>query len=250
MEPLRREHLAGPMIVWIASVRQARDSLIFLEGSLDERDRERAARFRFAEDRERFVLGRGLLRKGLGRYLQRDAETVELAYTDRGRPFLADDETVQFSISHAHDLVAIALTAEARIGIDLEYVQSDLDFLGLAERIFSEGDLQAFRGLAQTEAPRAFYRAWTRKEAYLKARGEGIAERLRQVSVSLKAEEVGSIRDGQDGSGVPTWRLMALPVPANYLGSVACDDPGKRLECSWVDLDQGEIIRKPCSSFS
>src|SRR5476649_708088 len=127
MNPDRREHLAGHLIVWIAHVAKAQDSLIFLEPCLDGRDRERAARFRFSEDRARFVLSRGLLRKCLGHYLQQTPETIELALTDRGRPVLPQDETVQFSISHTHDLVAVALTSGARVGIDLEWVQPHWD---------------------------------------------------------------------------------------------------------------------------
>src|SRR5471030_1857148 len=126
MKPDFREHLAGHMIVWIAQVSRARDSLSFLEPCLDVRDRERAARFRFPEDRARFVLGRGLLRKCLGHYLQLTPEMIELAYSDRGRPVLPHDETVQFSIAHTHDLVAVALTADARVGIDLEWMQPHL----------------------------------------------------------------------------------------------------------------------------
>src|SRR5471030_974636 len=136
MKPDFREHLAGHMIVWIAQVSRARDSLSFLEPCLDSRDRERAERFRFAEDRARFVLGRGLLRKCLGHYLQQTPEAIELATTDRGRPILPQDETVQFSISHTHDLVAIALTSGAQVGIDLEYVQPHWDLPELAKQIF------------------------------------------------------------------------------------------------------------------
>ena len=77
MEPHRRDHLAGHLIVWIAQVSTSQDSLIFLEPYLDSRDRERAARFRFSGDRARFVLGRGLLRKCLGHYLQQTPETSE-----------------------------------------------------------------------------------------------------------------------------------------------------------------------------
>jgi len=245
MTPHSREYLAGHMIVWIAQVSQARDSLIFLEPLLDGQDRERATRFRVPEDRARFVLGRGLLRKCLGLYLHQTPETIELAYTDRGRPVLPHDESLQFSISHTHDLVAVALTADARIGIDLEYAQSHWDLLELAKRIFSEEDLQTFQALPGKEAPGAFFRAWTRKEAYLKARGEGIAEGLQQVSVSFGPEEASSLRDTRDESAAQTWRLLALPVPEDYMGSLACDNAHKQLECSFVHLDPAD--GSPCT---
>ncbi len=242
MKPHASDHLARHMVAWIARVSEARDSLIFLEPCLDGRDRAQAARYRFPEDRARFVLGRGLLRNCLGRYLGQTPETIELAYTDRGRPILPRDETIQFSISHTHDLVAVALTSGARIGIDLESVQPHGDLLELARRIFSEDDLHTFQALPGSEAPAAFFRAWTRKEAYLKARGEGIADGLRQVSVSFGPEQTGSIKDARDESAARTWRLLALPVPEDYMGSLACDDVDKQLECSFVRLDKSEII--------
>jgi len=243
MKPHRREQLAGHVIVWIAHVSKAQDSLIFLEPCLDVRDRERAARFRFPEDRARFVLGRGLLRKCLGRYLQRTPEAIELAYTDRGRPILPQDKTIQFSISHTHDLVAIALTSNACVGIDLEYVQPHWDFPDLAKRIFSEEDLRAFQALPGHEAPAAFFRAWTRKEAYLKACGEGITEGLRQISVPFGPEDACAVKDTRDESAARAWRLLALPVPADYMGCLACDNLDKQLECTFVHLDKNEIIR-------
>jgi 4'-phosphopantetheinyl transferase len=249
MKPHRREHLAGHMIVWIAQVSKAQDSLIFLEPYLDSRDRERAARFHFPEDRTRFVLGRGLLRKCLGHYLHQTPEAIELAYTDRDRPVLPNDETVQFSISHAHDLVAVALTAHARIGIDLEWVRPDLDLPELAKRIFSEEDIQTFQALPGSEAPAAFFRAWTRKEAYLKARGEGIAERLREISVSFGPKVTGGVKDARLESATQAWRLLALPVPADYMGSLACDHADKQLECDFVHFNESEIIRDSASSF-
>jgi 4'-phosphopantetheinyl transferase len=250
MKPTLREHLAGHVLAWITLVSKARDSLIFLEPCLDGRDRERAARFRFPEDRARFVLGRGLARKCLGRYLRQPPETIEFAYTDRGRPFLAWDEAVQFSISHTHDLVAIAVTVGARVGIDLEYVQTRPDVLEVAKQIFSEKDLQTFQALPRGEMRPAFFRAWTRKEAYLKARGEGIAEGLRQISVSFGPEEISAITDARDESAAPAWRLLSLPVPADYMGAVACDDAGKRLECSFVHFDKSEIVANSVPRFS
>jgi len=250
MKPHRREHLAGNVIVWIAHVSKTHDSLTLLEPCLDDRDRERAARFRFHEDRARFVLGRGLLRKCLGHYLHQTPEIIELATTDRGRPFFPQDETVQFSISHTHDLVAVALTTGARVGIDLEYMQPPSDLPELAKRIFSEDDLQIFQALPDHEAPVAFFRAWTRKEAYLKACGEGIAEGLRQISVSLGPEKTSSVKDDRDESAARTWRLLALPVPSDYMGSLACDDADKQLECSFVHFDKTEIIADSPLRFS
>jgi len=245
----RREHLAGTIVVWIAHVSQARDSLIHLESCLDHRDRERAARFHFADDRARFILGRGLLKKCLGFYLEQKPATIELAYTDLGRPILPHDEDIHFSISHTQDLVALALTSGARIGIDLEYTQSHVDLIELAGRIFSEDDLKLFQALPNGEKPGAFYRVWTRKEAYLKARGEGIAEGLQLISVSLGAEETASVIDSRDESAADAWRLRALPLPEGYVGNLACDDMNRHLEFAFFKLERDKVIIRASSHF-
>jgi len=245
----RRDHLAANMVVWIAHVSQAQDSLVHLEPCLDDHDRERAARFHFADDRARFILGRGLLRKCLGHYLEQKPETIELAYTDLGRPILPHDKDVHFNISHTQDLVAIALTSGARIGIDLEYAQPHSDLIELAGRIFSADDLKLFQALPSREKTDAFYRAWTRKEAYLKARGEGIAEGLQLISVSFGSEETVSIIDSRDEAATSTWRLRALPLPGGYTGNLACDDMYRHLELAFVELEQGELTIRTSSYF-
>jgi 4'-phosphopantetheinyl transferase len=242
MKPQRREHLAANIVVWIARLSQAQDSLRFLEPCLDAGDRERAARFKFAEDRARFVLGRGLLRKCLGHYLEQPPETVELAYTDLGRPLLPQDETIQFNISHTGDLVAFALTASAQVGVDVELVHRPPDLLELAKRIFSDADFRTFQALPADEALPTFYRVWTRKEAYLKARGEGITEGLQLISASLGPETTSRIMDARNESAAQTWRVIDLPVPNDYMGCIACDDARKRLDCRSVRLDKGEFI--------
>jgi 4'-phosphopantetheinyl transferase len=236
------EHMDSAIVVWMTQVSKANDSLPFVESCLDPHDRQRAMRFRYPEDRARFVLGRALLRKCLGHQLQLSPDAIELTYTERGRPVFTQDDSVQFSISHTHDWVAVAVTLHAKVGIDLEYVQSKLDLLDLAPRIFSESDLRAFQAFPDEEMTAAFFCAWTRKEAYLKARGEGIAEALQQVSVSFGSTETRSIRDVRDKSGAPAWRHHALPVPDDYVGSVACDDSAKLLECHLVRFSKSDVI--------
>jgi 4'-phosphopantetheinyl transferase len=228
------------MIVWIAHLSKTHDSHAFFEPCLDAHDRDRAARFRFAPDRSRFVLGRALLRKSLGHFLGLPPESIELGYTDRGRPIYPPDPRIQFSISHTQDLVAVALTENANIGIDLEAVSPHLDLIELAERIFSPDDLAVFNAHPAGEKLAAFYRAWTRKEAYLKARGEGIAEGLEQISVSMGPEEVLSLKDSRNKAQEENWHLMSLPLPHGYAGTLACDDMRKQLEGSFVTFPNGE----------
>jgi len=131
----------------------------------------------------------------------------------------------------------------------VELVQPHPDLLELAKRIFSEKDLQTFQAYPAHEALTAFFRAWTRKEAYLKARGEGIAEGLPLISASFGPEKTSTITDTRDKSAGQTWRVSNLLVPADYMGCLACDDAGKRLDCRFLHLDKGEIIGDSPSSL-
>jgi 4'-phosphopantetheinyl transferase len=237
-------HLDSHMVVRIAQISQTQDALASLAPCLDAHDRERATRFRFPEDRARFILGRGLIRTHLSQALQRPPATIDLAYTDRDRPYFPHDETIQFSISHTHDLVALALTRGARIGIDLEHIRPNADLPALAKRILSATDLRTFEALPPNEKPTAFFRVWTRKEAYLKARGEGIAEGLRDFSVSLGPEEISQVQDHREKSPAPPWRLHLLPVPPEYASSLACDDPHRPLDFSFVELRTGGFFQE------
>ncbi|HEX4140166.1 MAG TPA: 4'-phosphopantetheinyl transferase superfamily protein [Candidatus Methylacidiphilales bacterium] len=236
---------ASAVVVWLANVPELQDELAGLEALLDPRERERAESFRFAEDRARFTVGRGLLRHGLRRYAPKVPPAIEMAYSSLGRPLVpAEYEAPRFSISHTRDLVALAFAAGAQAGVDLEYMQPPVDLLELAERILSEEDLHAFVSLPRHERLPAFFRVWTRKEAYLKARGEGIATGLQDVSVSLAAEAVILVTDRRDSSST-AWRLHSLPVPAEYMGCVACDEATRPVSCLSVRMEKREVRLEP-----
>jgi 4'-phosphopantetheinyl transferase len=244
MKDERREHLDGNVVVWMAEVSASRDALRFLEPYLDAQDRERAARFHFAEDRARYVLGRALVRNILGRYWSQTPETIELASTERGQLYFSDDEAMRFSITHAHNLVAVALTANARVGIDIEYMERKLNLEGLGERILSAEDFRVFQVLPDRVMVPTFFRIWTRKEAYLKGTGEGITDALKEITVSMHTEEIGTISDARDEADAKKWRMHSLALPENYLGCVACDDAAKRVDFRPVRFDGGEVIEE------
>jgi 4'-phosphopantetheinyl transferase len=222
-------------VVWIVRVSESMNALLALEPLLNADERERAARFRFPEDRARFTLGRALARKALGHFLARDPASIELTLTERGRPVLPQEE-LAFNITHAGDLVAVAVAKNARVGIDIERVERKVDLMGVGEKILSEEDFARFCALADEEKAAAFFRIWTRKEAYLKATGAGITDGLKEISVSFEAEMVGPITDVRDEAGARKWRLHALPVPGDYQGCMACDEPTRGVVVEWARL--------------
>ena len=236
-----RLYLDSHVVVWLARVGEWQPFLAGIEPLLDSRERERAGRFHFAEDRARFIMGRGLLREMAAPFLMREPAEIEIGYTERDRPVFVGERKTQFSIAHSGDIVALALTAHARVGIDVEFMRRDLDPLELAPRIFSEAALIDLRNLPAAGQRPAFFRAWTRKEAYLKARGEGIAEALTQVGVPLTEVDVMNVHDARDPSVQDEWLVRSLPVGDDYSGSVAYENPAKRGDVFQVRSMDGNV---------
>lgn len=168
--------------VFLTDVARHRPRLLALCEHLDRNERERAARFRLDADRERFVVGRGLLRETLARHLQVAPSDLAFAYNRWGKPALAECPSVAFSITHAFDVVALACTVGRQVGIDVERIDRAIDVLALAERFFTAAEAAHLRGLEEPHRSAAFFRDWTRKEAFVKAHGEGLGRPLEPVA--------------------------------------------------------------------
>jgi len=230
MEAARR-HLAHFIVARLVRLNSIRPE--HLEIDLNPADREKAARYRFPEDRTRFLAGRALLAKMLAQYVGRGADLTRLTLTETGRPVLATEPAIEFSISHAGDLVIVALAAGARVGIDVERTERPLDFEGLAQRIFNARDLEAFLALPLDERENAFFRAWTGKEAILKAQGVGLSGGLQEVSVSWRNNSV--VVEVPD-RGI--WHLRRLTVPHGYVAHMAWEGADREIDFQEVTLEE------------
>ena len=173
--------------VWRAQLDAPEAVIHQLRETLDPAEVARADRFHFEKDRRQFVIGRGLLRTILGRYLNLKPHTLRFGYGAQGKPFLMGigDSTCRFNLSHSAGVVLIAVTANREPGIDLERIRPEFANETIAEEFFSSQEIAALRGLPTHVQPEAFFNCWTRKEAYLKARADGLSFPLGQFSVSL-----------------------------------------------------------------
>ncbi|MCS6815117.1 MAG: 4'-phosphopantetheinyl transferase superfamily protein [Cyanobacteria bacterium] len=146
-------------------------------------ERQRAERFRFPRDRQRFVAGRGWLRTLLARYLNITPTLVQFEYLSHGKPVLVNDPTIQFNLSHSQDLALCVVTRQHAVGIDVEYLRP-VAANDIAQRFFRPNEWTTLATLNPEEQQSAFFRYWTCKEAYLKACGDGLGK-LQSVEVSL-----------------------------------------------------------------
>ncbi len=192
---------------------------------LDAAEQERADKFRFERDRARFVVAHGLLRRLLSRALE--CPNVAFKYGVNGKPALAHDDNLQFNLSHSADWAVFALAWKRQVGIDIESAESLVrnpdDLPGMAERIFSEHELTAWRGLSASEAKLpAFLRAWTRKEACLKAAGLGLAD-VASIEVDFLVAAPLKIKVPLSPNPSHRWKVHDLPVPSPFACAMAIE---------------------------
>jgi 4'-phosphopantetheinyl transferase len=194
-----------------------------LQQLLSEDERQRAARFHFEKNRNEYILSRASLRQFLGTYLAIPPQEVRFAYTPHGKPFLADpSQQIAFNISHTDGQAAFAFARAHAVGVDVEAFRARIKPDEIAERFFSPSERQALREFAPAERHAAFYRCWTRKEAYIKARGEGLSHPLAQFDVALAADpQRVLLATRPDAHEADRWHLQAFPVPEGYAGAVA-----------------------------
>jgi len=194
---------------------------------LNREERERAGRFLNRAHGAHFAVAHGVLRQLLGRYL--DAAPEELVFTcgEHGKPELAGrhgGSGLRFNLSHSHRLALYAVTWRRAVGVDVEYPRPRVNIESLAERFFAPVETEMLLQLAAERRREGFYNCWTRKEAYLKARGEGITVPLDSFAVSLAPGEPAELLSCSLEVGeVERWRLLALDTQEGYTAAVCAE---------------------------
>lgn len=212
---------ADEVHVWQANLRagsQAAQAMPTktLRALLSPDERTKADRFYFAKDRERFTVARGILRLILSDYLDQSPQSLQFHYSETGKPSLtrrSPDEQLCFNLSHSGQLALYAVAWNRPVGVDVEQMDADRDWAGVAARFFSPAEQLALNQLPPNLRLKGFFNAWTRKEAVLKATGQGLTIPLEQVEVSLNPNEPAQlIRTGWNPSEVTRWCIADLPI--------------------------------------
>jgi 4'-phosphopantetheinyl transferase len=191
--------------------------------TLSPDEHERAARFYFARDRRQFVLARGMLRVILALYVGRRPQDLRFQYLAHGKPRLADPVVdVEFNLTHSHGMVLCAVARGQQVGVDVERLQPVADIEHLAATAFSRIEQKALFELEPAQRLLGFLNCWTRKEAYVKARGDGLAMPLDAFDVSLKPGEPAALLANRlDRNEVGRWTLAAVSPAEGYVGALA-----------------------------
>ncbi len=213
----------GEVHIWVVNLRGSDKHLSLCAAAVSELELERAERFRFPRLRRRFLLAHGCLRALLARYLNIPGTMVQFGYQTRGKPFVRAPATeLRFNQSDSGDLAAFAFTLGCELGVDIEAVRHVPNMEDIAARFFSRPEVVDLFSLPPADRRQAFYSAWTRKEAYIKAVGDGLQIPLDTFSVTLRpGDEARLIHIRDDPRAALDWQLHAFDPAEGFLGALA-----------------------------
>ncbi|HEU4597132.1 MAG TPA: 4'-phosphopantetheinyl transferase superfamily protein [Pyrinomonadaceae bacterium] len=237
--PERPVLAGGEVHVWRAELNQPEATLRALARLLSEDESERAGKFYFPRDRDHYIVARGALRKILGLYTSVAPELLRFTYNEFGKPSLLDVEhgdALRFNVSHSHGLALYAVAREREVGVDIEFVREDFAGIEIGEHFFSRREVSALRALPGAAFTKAFFDCWTRKEAYIKARGEGLSHPLERFAVSLAPGEPAALLcTDDDPLEAARWSLVELFPGEGYCAALAVEGERPTLRCwSWT----------------
>lgn len=218
--------------VWVIELDVADTDLEALRAVLAPEELARAERFRRPLDRDRYVVARGRARGLLGRYLEIDPTDVPLATASHGKPILAGSDALpplSFNVSHSDGLALVAVADGRDVGVDLERITSERDLPAISRVAFSPSELAQWRATAPPERAARFFTTWVRKEAYLKARGEGLATAPEEVDTCSWQEVAGRLLVDAGERDRASWSVQDVRPATGFAAAVAARDGDWRL---------------------
>ena len=162
--------------IWLCQSDALQDRRDYFSSLLSSEEKARAERFKFDIHRNRFIISHGFMRAVLAKYLKIEPYDIQYQQGDKGKPCLENEtHTLKFNLSHTQDVAILAVTKDAEVGVDIEYIDRKTDWQGICQRFFTEPEQQALFALDQAQQERSFFELWTRKEAYMKLLGTGLS---------------------------------------------------------------------------
>jgi 4'-phosphopantetheinyl transferase len=196
-----------------------------LEQTLSPAERDRANRFRFPRDRRRFVAAHGLLRELLAAYVRTPPSALRFVESAHGKPALGVEQasggSLRFNMSHSGELALYAVADDRDVGVDVEQLRPLTDLPALAERYFTPLECRQVFGARPAERAARFFACWTRKEALLKAWGQGVSLPLEQVDARPGLSDVPRLGDPAAGVESAGWAVYELAPADGYVGALA-----------------------------
>lgn len=198
--------------------------------TLSAEEKARANRFRFPVHRAYFIAGRGILRRLLGQYLNVLPQDLQFEYGPQGKPFLNNFPDFKFNISHSKHHILLAFSKKNTIGVDVEVIDSTIEFEIIAPRFFSKNEATTLLNLPYEQQPTVFYNCWTRKEAFIKAKGGGLSIPLDQFEVTLLPEDAPKLLAIDWAmEEVENWQMFSFNLEKEVIGALIVEGKIERV---------------------
>ena len=232
--------------LWVASLEGSKENAQNYRELLSAEEKERASKYVFERDRLHFVLCRGILRELLGGYLSLPGKSIEISCGLRGKPVLAGpvQNDLRFNLSHSHGFAVFAFSIGQELGVDAEHIREDVEAEEIAQRYFSIEERAELSRLEGADKAKGFFLCWTRKEAYLKARGDGLATPLDSFSVTLTPDAPARLVS----EDADRWSLHSLELAKGWAAALVVQGTAARIltreHSSTAGAGDGNIRRR------
>jgi 4'-phosphopantetheinyl transferase len=217
--------------IWAANLDIPAHDLDKLRSTLSADERTRAARFQFHKDHNAYVAGRGILRDILGAYLGVEPEGLVFGYNEHGKPALRFGN-LNFNVSHSGQLALYAISIEREVGVDVEIVRPLDDLEGISRGNFSAYENKVLQSVSEEQRLQGFFNCWTRKEAFIKAVGDGLAYPLEQFDVTLRPGDRAALLRIHENEQ-PDWSIFDVTPIKGYVAAIAAPGKGWQPVCGW-----------------
>lgn len=236
----------GAVDVWRLQTDKPPPDIPILERFLDPGERERAEKFVFHRDRRQFIIAHAALRSILSLYTRILPGEITYQANAYGKPALAtsgQDSGFRFNLSHSGEIVLIAIGSHADVGIDVEKIVPERAEIDVARRFFSPGEFTAYAAIPHSQQTEAFFRCWTRKEAFIKGKGLGLSMDLDLFDVTFGPGEAASLAASRENPTDPLrWRLYDIPAGQGYAAALAVGGECQMLRrWEWQGIDTSDI---------
>lgn len=223
--------------IWRLQLKQNSQQIAKLAKLLDQKEQDRAERFKVEPARNNFIIARGTLRSLLAQYLHSDPKGIIFQQNSYGKLFIETD-LLQFNISHSGDYALFIFAKNYQVGIDVEHVRDNFDYIAIAQKFFSPQEIIDLLAAPKEQQLYAFFNCWSRKEAFIKGIGKGIFFALDKFAVEICTKTAGKIQLNIDEEKLSeleqaNWSLEALNPSNNYAGAFAVS--GQDYEVSYYD---------------
>jgi len=212
--------------VWRGNLSQESHRVAELWPSLCEEEKTRASRFQYPEDADRYILAHGMLRNILLRYRAFVSVPICISLGPKGKPYLpssSNGPALSFNLSHSPSLFLLAITLDWKLGIDVEPISRPTDWQAIASRYFSAEELQYLFALPAPQREQAFFSLWACKEAYVKAKGEGLSVPLNSFSILQSQDGTLRLVDRKDPGTALNWSFLSLLPDDRHVGALAVE---------------------------